>query len=469
MKKINKWIIIIVFGFFLWSFPILIGKDYKGWNIFVVFLTTILSIIIKPISIGSISIISLTIAMITNLLTVEESLKGYSKETIWLILLSFFISLSLKKTGLGKRISYFFVYYFGKNSLGLSYSLVISEFLLSPLVPSVTARTGGIILPIINSLSRSLKSFPNNKSKRRIGEFLILSSFQCSVVTSAMFITSMAANPIMCDLAKSQFGINISWIEWAKAAFIPGTISITIIPLFIFFIRTPYIKKIDNFKAIATSKLKKMGKISYHEIFTVFIFLILIVLWTTERITGISSLTAAFIGVSILLIFQIISFSDILNQSEAWSTYVWFGALVTLADSLNKSGLINLFKEYILEIIKNIEVNWFFAFIFLSIFYFYTHYIFASSIAHISTMYILFLSILIKLNSPILLTILVFSFLSSLYSCLTHYGIGSAPVLYGSGYVATKIWWKIGLFCSFINLFIWLFIGSIWWKFLKLW
>ncbi len=37
---------------------------------------------------------------------------------------------------------------FGKTSLGLTYSLVFAEALLSPAIPSVAARAGGIFFPL---------------------------------------------------------------------------------------------------------------------------------------------------------------------------------------------------------------------------------------------------------------------------------------------------------------------------------
>lgn len=65
-----------------------------------------------------------------------------------------------QKTGLGERVATLFVKACGKSSLGLAYGLAIAEMLLSPAMPSTTARAGGIFMPIINSLSLSAGSEP---------------------------------------------------------------------------------------------------------------------------------------------------------------------------------------------------------------------------------------------------------------------------------------------------------------------
>jgi DASS family divalent anion:Na+ symporter len=66
---------------------------------------------------------------------------------IWLIVLAFFISRGFIKTGLGARIAYTFMRMLGKRTLGLSYGLLASDLVLSPAIPSNTARGGGHPLP----------------------------------------------------------------------------------------------------------------------------------------------------------------------------------------------------------------------------------------------------------------------------------------------------------------------------------
>lgn len=80
-----------------------------------------------------------------------------------------------------------------------------------------------------------------------------------------------------------------------------------------------------------------------------------------------------------------------------------------------------------------------------------------------------FLSVATALGTPPLFGALVLAFLSNLMGGLTHYGIGSAPVFYGAGYVPLSQWWGYGFLCSVVNIIIWLGVGGVWWKFLGLW
>ena len=54
-------------------------------------------------------------------------------------------------------------------------------------------------------------------TEKKMGAYLMKTCFQTSTISSAMFITAMAANPLAVDLAKDALGQTISWGQWALA------------------------------------------------------------------------------------------------------------------------------------------------------------------------------------------------------------------------------------------------------------
>ncbi len=137
---------------------------------------------------------------------------------IWLIGIAILISRSLAKTGLGHRIGYYFISLFGKKTIGISYSLAISELIIAPVTPSNTARGGGIIHPIMKSIASSFNSSKENNSEGKIGKYLALSSYHINPITSAMFITATAPNPLVVKFVADATGlaISITWAQWAQ-------------------------------------------------------------------------------------------------------------------------------------------------------------------------------------------------------------------------------------------------------------
>jgi len=101
--------------------------------------------------------------------------------------------------------------------------------------------------------------------------------------------------------------------------------------------------------------------------------------------------------------------------------------------------------------------------------YFYSHYGFASTTAHVTAMFPAFLAVAVAVKAPPYLAALTFAFFSALNAGITHYGTGPAPIYFNAGYLDQKTWWKLGLIISFVNIVIWIGVGFPWWKVLGLW
>ncbi len=462
-----RWLIPIIIGAIIWLLPAPEGVERNAWQLLAIFVATIAGIIAKPLPMGAVAMIGIMMTAATQTLSPGDALSGFGNTTIWLIVVAFFISRGFIKTGLGARIAYLFMSVLGKKTLGLSYGLVASDLVLAPAIPSNTARAGGVVFPILVSIAKAYGSNADDGTHRKLGAFLTKAAFQGTVITSAMFLTAMAANPLAAKLAGEQ-GIEITWGGWALAALVPGIISLIVVPLLIYKIYPPEVKETPAAAQIAKNKLAEMGKMKNSEWIMLGAFFLLLGLWIFgPNSLGMDATTAALIGLAVLLLTTVLTWSDILNERGAWDTLVWFAALVMMATQLNKLGLIPWFSDTMGSAVAG--YNWVPAFLLLSLVYFYSHYLFASNTAHVSAMYAPFLVVAIAVGTPPLLAALVLAFFSNLFSSMTHYGTGPAPVLFGSGYVPMADWWRIGALISVVNIVIWLGIGGLWWKILGLW
>lgn len=458
---------IFVIGLVIWVIPAPAGLNTQVWHLFAIFVAAILGFIIKPLPMGAMAILGITVTVLTSTLGINEALSGFSNKTIWLIVIAFFISRGFIKTGLGARISYIFIKKFGKKTLGLSYSLIASDLILAPAIPSNTSRGAGIIFPIIRSVCETFGSKPTDGTQGKIGSFLIKAGFQGNLITSAMFMTAMAANPLISTLARDVIGLEITWTGWFIAALVPGVISLIVIPYIIYKIYPPEVKETPDASRLASEKLNKMGPLKVSEKYMLMVFVLVLILWIFGKHIGLGATTTGLIGLSVLLVTRVLTWEDIKKEEGAWNTLVWFAALVMMASYLNKLGMVAWFSELMQGVVSG--VSGIAALFLLAVVYYYSHYFFASATAHISAMYAAFLAVAITAGAPPMLAALVLAFFSNLFSATTHYGAGPAPVFFGSGYVPQNTWWKLGFLISLIQIGIWLIIGGIWWKVLGLW
>ncbi|MGL5577356.1 MAG: anion permease [Sarcina sp.] len=456
-----KILIAVLIGAIIWFIPAPTGVREVAWHMLAIFIATIACCILKPMPIGAIAIIGLTVTIFTGIVNIKTGLSSFSSPGIWLIVLAFFISRGFIKTGFGSRIAYNFIKIFGKRTIGLCYSMIFCDLVLAPATPSNTARAGGIMSPIVKSLSESFGSSPDNGTQKKVGAFLMFSEFHGNIITSAMFLTAMAANPLAQTLAQN-LGVHITWIGWFMAALVPGIISLIVIPIVIYKIYPPEVKKTPDAPKIAKEALDKMGPMKREEKLMAVVFVIVLILWATSTLTHLDSTLTGFIGLSLLLLFKILTWDDIKGEKGAWDVLVWFSVLVMMADQLNKLGLISWLSSFFRSEVHGI--SWPIVLIILLLVYFYSHYIFASATAHVSAMYSALLAIALVSGVPPVLAALALGFFGNLFASTTHYSSGPAPVLYGHGYVSQSSWWKLNFILGILYIIIWIGIGMPWWK-----
>ena len=465
-NKTVAWLIPLVIGLIIWFLPAPAGVKIAGWHLFAIFLATIIAFITGPASMGVLSLLAIVVASLTKTLTIAEAISGFSNDTIWLIVAAFLLSRGFIKTGLGQRIAFVLIKLFGKSPISLAFTLLVSDLIIAPATPSNTARTGGIVYPIARSLASAFGSEPE-EGRRKIGAYLIQVISQTSGVTSAMFMTSNAPNPMIVSLVAATFAVQLSWGQWALAGLVPGVISLLLIPLVLYKIYPPEIKDTSKAQEIASEELKKMGAVSLHEKIMLGVFVGCLVLWATATVTNISATTVALLGVVVLLITNVITWADVKKEQGAWDTLIWMGTLIALATFLSKLGFIPWLAQATGESLGGIP--WLPALLILFLIYYYIHYMFASLSAHAAALYIAMTSVAIGLGAPVLLVLFMFAFANGLFLPLTHYASGPAPILFGSGYVTQAEWWKLGFIFSIIYIIVWVGIGSMWWKVLGLW
>ena len=467
----TKWVRLVgtlMVGIVLWVTPPPAGVDVRAWHLLAIFVATIVGIVTRPFPMGAVAMFGIAATSLTGTLTIEESVSGFGQRVMWLIVIAFFISRGFIKTGLGARIAYLFMAAVGHTSLGLAYSLVAADLVLAPAMPSNTARAGGVIFPIVRSIARSYGSKENDGTARKIGAFLFTTSYQGTVISSAMFLTAMAANPIAARLA-GDAGVRITWGSWALAAIVPGLVSLAVVPLVLYKIYPPEIRETPGASQLARAQLLEMGPLKSSEWTMLGTFLLLLFLWIFGAPLGLdgTGTTAAFVGLAVLLLSGTLTWDDVLRETGAWNTFVWIATLVMMATYLNELGLVAWFALTVGSAVAGI--GWVPAFLILSLVYFYSHYFFASNTAHVVAMYGAFLVTAIAVGTPPMLAALVFAFFSNLFAGLTHYGTGPAPVFFGSGYVTMGAWWRLGALLSMVNIVVWLGVGGLWWKVIGVW
>ena len=483
-KKAIHYLILIAIIATTYVFPAPEGLTNIGWHLAGIYIATIIAIILKAfplpvILLAGVSLASIAIGIAPDeqwfdseaqkavdvVLKEKDVLNGYKSSTTWLVFAAFAMSTAFVATGLGKRIAYLLIGKLGSTTLRLGYVNACLDLLISPAMPSVTARAGGIIFPIMNSVAVSLGSDPAT-SPRKAGRYLLLNTYMVVKGTGYLFLTAMAPNAFALQLMEPILHVKFDWGQWFFAASIPGLLCLLLTPLVVYLICPPELKQLDN-KAIAKKGLEELGPMTIREKTLLGLFVLAVLSWALGKpILGLQEASTTAISImALLVIFTVVSWDDLLKNKGAWNTLIWYGGILGLSSVLKKAHFFDWLSQFLGEKLAFLGTDHgtlaAVVILFMSV---AIRYLFAAGGAYIAAMVPVFSAVGLAAGADPTLLALGLLFSNCYGGALTHYGSGPAPVIYGAGYNDIKSWWIVGAVFAFGSLLIHITIGFAWWK-----
>lgn len=471
LTKAQKLAILVIIPVIVFLCPAPDGLPLIAWRLFGLYLATIVGLVLKPYGepVILLAAVASSAAVIGNtdgakeFLKVSQTLSGYQSGTTWLIFTAFTLSSAFVITGLGKRIAYHMIGWMGNTTLRLGYVTMFLDLLLSPATPSNTARAGGIVFPIINSVAVALGSDPE-KSPTKAGRYLLLNVYMVVKTTSYIFLTAMAPNALALSLMAPILGIKLTWIQWFLAASVPGLICLFLIPLICYFICPPEMKEVDN-KAISEKGLKELGPMSYSEKALAVLFIVALLAWIFAEYLHVNATTVALIVMVLCIVLNVVSWDDIRKNKAGWDTLIWYGGIIGMSSILEKAKFFDWLAQTFQSVLNfgDHSILALIVILFLSV---AVRYLFASGGAYVAAMVPVFATVGKVTGAPVEFLALGLLFANAYGGSVTHYGGGPGPITFGAGYNDIKSWWTTGAVVAFGSLLVHCTIGIAWWHLL---
>ncbi|WP_152183817.1 DASS family sodium-coupled anion symporter [Sulfurimonas indica] len=453
-----KQLFVFAFGLLLWFLPTPAGLTPEAWHLFSIFISIILAVIIEATSIFTASIIGLGFVIITHTLTAKQAYSGFSQGFILLIIVAFLIARGVIKSGLGKRIAFLIIKRFGKSSLGLGYSIVAADMFIAPAFPSNTARSG-VLYPIVQALSSDSGSKVADGTRKKLGSYLMMTSMAGLTISSAMWLTAMAANPAGAKMAK-EFGVEISYGSWALASLAPSLVAFIVIPWLLFKIFPPELKETPDAPRIAQEQLEHMGNVHKNEYIMGFTFIAMITLWIFSDSLGLDKTAIAFLGLGILMLSNIFTLDDLAHEGRALGTLIWFGTLYAMSSYLNEFGFMSWLGAHISTLIMG--QSWVIVYVGLVLGYVFIHYFFVSQTAQMLALFSVFLGVGVSAGVPAEMLALMLLFATNFNAVITPQGSSANVIYLSSGYIESREVYKYGGLVTLANTIIYLGVGTAW-------
>jgi DASS family divalent anion:Na+ symporter len=277
----------------LWLSPAPEGLVPAAWHLFALFVSAIAAVVVGALPILTASVLALAAAVLTGTLAPAKAYSGFANGTILLIVVAFLVARAVVKCGLGERLGHLVVSAFGRSTLGLGYSVFLVDGVIAPAFPSNTARSG-VLYPLVLSVAEAAGAKPGVEGRRRLGSFLMFSGMASLTVSSALWFTAMAANPLGAEIARG-YGLEIGFGSWLVASSIPTLTAIAALPLFLFKVVRPEVTATPEAPKAARRALKELGPLRAEEKTVAATFVGMVALWASAATVGLDSTAVAFL------------------------------------------------------------------------------------------------------------------------------------------------------------------------------
>jgi solute carrier family 13 (sodium-dependent dicarboxylate transporter), member 2/3/5 len=321
-----------------------IGQEQFSRNnhfMLAIFLAAIVLWITAAIPNYQVSLILIISLVLTGVLPERVAYAQLGHPVMWLNIMSFVLASMLVATGVAKRFALWFIIRFGKNASSIFLSFIAINTLLSAFISATTAKAA-ILLPIFMVIAAVYGADGGDK-KNNFGRSIVLQNLLNINLGAGAFVTGSGANLLAAAIISGSIEGNVYFSDWMFAMF-PTMVGMMFIGYFlamkVFFPLPPEerVPQIPGGMQRLKREYLKLGDINYQEIKTIIIFVVILALWATDRMHGVSATAVAFVGAIIALLprYGIVTWNDV---DIPWHLMLFSAGAYTLGAGFNYTDL----------------------------------------------------------------------------------------------------------------------------------
>ncbi len=383
-------------------------------------------------------------AIIGTANALKMALSGFSSSAWALVAGAMFLSAAMMITGLDKRIALVVMSHIGVKANRLIIGVIFVGFLLSFFVPSTTARVSCMV-PIVIGIIRAF----GLKMGSTFAGVLMMAVAQADSLWNIGIKTAAAQNMVAIGFIQQVLGEDISWLDWFIAAAPYAAIMSVILYFLLLYLMPPEIKEMPGGKEALDKMLQEMGPISVPEKKLLFISILLLCFWVTEKkLHPFDTTTVTIAGIMLMMLPRI----GFMTWKEAvphinWGTVALFGVGISLGSALLKSGAAIWLANHFVALFGMETMSPLMIIAVLAFFLTLIHLGFASATGLAAAMIPIVIAVLESVKTPGI-NVLGMTMILQYTICFGYILPVNAPqnmIAYSTGYITSKDFLKTGI------------------------
>jgi anion transporter len=232
------------------------------------------------------SLAAIILLVITGAWDEKSTLGVFGLDVLWVMLMAFFITSGMQKSGFATRLALWITSHFGHTARGALFTLAVTNLLLAFIVPSTTARAT-LMLPISLLILQVYQAIPGES---HFGRKLMIQQIQANNISTGGILTATSPQIMAVGLIKDLSGAEVTWLNWLAGAFPIAVLTV----LFSLFIGGVLFKNevnappvgdkgtLQDAKAALKEQYQALGRITPTEIKALILFAVTVFLWMTD-------------------------------------------------------------------------------------------------------------------------------------------------------------------------------------------
>jgi sodium-dependent dicarboxylate transporter 2/3/5 len=390
----------------------------------------------------------------------QSAFSGFAETTPWFLFAAIMFGLMATKSGLARRLAYWVMRAVGHSYARLLLGLILSDFLLTILVPSGIAR-----VVIMSAIAIGLiEAFGVGRGSHIArGMFIIL------VYTATIFdkmIIAGAASITARGLIERVGEVKVLWSQWFLAYLPCDLITIFAAWRLTLWMYPPEKTSLPGGASFLSEELRKMGRLTRLEIKAALLMGLGIGLWMTDFIHHVPSPMIG-MGVGLLAVIPVLGVLDTEDIRRINFLPIFFvAAAISMSHVLAETGALNVLTSLLFGWMEPFITNvWASTFVLYWSAFFY-HIIIGDEISMLAT------------SLPVLMNYAKTHGLDPLVLGMTWTFAAGAKIFiyqsavlvvgYSYGYFTTRDMFKVGLALSVVEFCILLLLTPLWWPLIGL-
>ena len=448
----KKWFVYsILVSIFLLNLSTPIGLSVPAYHSLIILVLVFMLVTFEPIPFPAIALLTLVLQVVLGVAPPDQVASSFMNDAVLFVMGSLMFAIAIVHQGLDIRLARFIVFIFGKSKRMFLAGLMSISAILSSFLGEHTVIA--IMLPIGLSV---IKNIDTQQTDGKNAVLITLFSIAYGTIIGSIGTPSGGArNVIMINYLQEFSNVHIDYLKWMKHAY-PILIIQLIVAYFVLQFAFPSSLKNIKMRGYKKNVENRSIKKDINHLFSCLIIIAIIASWFTfNDIYGLGIIALG--GALTFMIFGMITWEEI-NKNTNWGVILLFAATISLGFQINETGasswLVIKFNELLNSLPSNsMNVSWSIMAILSGL----TANFFTSS-ATVS----LIGPMAIELH-PTDISFALSSAIASGFSFLTVISSPTAMIIYSTGLVSTKVFFRVGILMFIISILILYLMSQFYW------